>query len=244
MKFYKRKSIDSHNPQDDSFAVEADGRLISDSTKSLKLPSGTIAQRPSNTTLGQIRNNSQLFDLETRVRTSWERIRTVRPARITVQNLGSGNYYSNIFGPLNSTYSPSYSASTLGGAANIQVYVDNVFQIPFTNYDLTVDPSAVTATTTATTSASSFVLYLNNVHNVQPGQTISGSAGISSSTTVVGTITGTTNVELSEPVTAPVSIGTTLTFNFNTGTYVQFTGAVPAKPVVVLLGLDGYFPPG
>ena len=159
MKFYKRKSIDSHNPQDDSFAVEADGRLISDSTKSLKLPSGTIAQRPSNTTLGQIRNNSQLFDLETRVRTSWERIRTVRPARITVQNLGSGNYYSNIFGPLNSTYSPSYSASTLGGAANIQVYVDNVFQIPFTNYDLTVDPSAVTATTTAATIIVTFLVH-------------------------------------------------------------------------------------
>ena len=90
MKFYKRKSIDSHNPQDDNFAVEADGRLISDSTQSFKLPGGTVAQRPTNTTNGQIRHNTQLFDLETRVRTGWERIRTVRPARITVQNFEKG----------------------------------------------------------------------------------------------------------------------------------------------------------
>lgn len=243
MKFYKRKAIDSHNPQDDSFAVEADNRLISNSTKSLKLPGGTIAQRPTNTDLGQIRFNSQLFDLETRVRTAWERIRTVRPSKITVQNLGSGNYYSNLFGPLNNSYALSYNPSTYGGAANIQVYVDNVYQIPFTNYDLTTDPSPVSATTTGTTSATNTVLYLNSVQNVQPGQTISGSASISSSTTVLGTITGTFNVILSEPVTGTIGPGTNLTFSFNTGTYIQFSGPVPAKPVVAVLGYDGYFPP-
>jgi hypothetical protein len=204
MKFYKRQAIDSHNPQNDVFAVEADGRLISDSTQSFKLPGGTVAERPTDTTNGQVRHNTQLFDLETRVRSVWERIRTVRPARMTVQNLGSGNYFSNIFGPLNSSYSPSYSPSTSGGAANIQVYVDNVYQIPFTNYDLTTDPTPVTATTTATTSASSFILFLDNVQNVQPGQTITGAAGIGETTTVVGTITGTTHIELSEPVTLPV----------------------------------------
>jgi hypothetical protein len=244
MKFYKRQAIDTHNPQNDVFAVEADGRLISDSTQSFKLPGGTVAERPTNTTLGQVRHNTQLFDLETRVRTAWERIRTVRPARITVQNLGSGNYFSNTFGPLNSSYSPSYSPSSNGGAANIQVYVDNVYQIPFTNYDLTTNPSPVTANTTATSSASSFILFLDSVQNVQPGQSIVGSAGISESATVVGTILGTTNIEISEALTAPVPGGTALTFIFNTGTYVQFTGAVPAKPVVVLLGIDGFFPPG
>lgn len=244
MKFYKRKPIDSHNPQDNSFAVEADGRLVSDSTQSFKLPGGSVAQRPTNTTAGQIRHNTQLFDLETRVRNVWERIRTVRPARIVVQNLGSGNYYSNIFGPLNSAYSTSYLPSAGGGAANVQVYVDNVYQIPFTNYDLTTDPSPVTVSTTGTTTASSTVLILGNVQNVQPGQTISGSAFISSSTTVVGTITGTFNVVISEPVSGTITPGVSLTFTFNTGTYLQFSGPVPAKPVVALLGYDGFFPPG
>ncbi len=244
MKFYKRKAIDSHNPQDNSFAVEADGRLVSDSTQSFKLPGGNIAQRPTDTTLGQIRHNTQLFDLETRVRTAWERLRTVRPARLTVQNLGSGNYYSNIFGPLNSTYAPSYNPAAGGGAPNVMVYVDNVYQIPFTNYDLVVDPSPVSAVTTGTTSATSTVLYLSGVQNVQPGQTISGAAGISTTTTVVGTITGTFNVIISEATSLAVPAGTTLTFSFNTGTFLQFTGAVPAKPVVAVLGYDGYFPPG
>jgi hypothetical protein len=242
MKFYKRQSIDSHNPQDDKFAVEADGRLISDSTESFKLPGGTNAQRPLVTESGQVRHNTSIEDLETLVRTTWERIRTVRPANITVQNLGSGNYYSNIFGPLNESYSQSYDSAYSGGPANIQVYVDNVFQIPFTNYDLTVNPSPVIAQTTATSSATSTILYLNNVTNVQPGQRISGAAGISSSTVVVGTITGTSNIEISEPISTSVNVNTSLTFTFNTGTFIQFTGAVPAKPVVVLLGLDGYFP--
>lgn len=244
MKFYKRKAIDSHNPQDDSFAVEADGRLISDSTQSFKLPGGSVAERPTNTTLGQIRHNTQLFDLETRVRTGWERVRTVRPARLTVQNLGSGNYYSNIFGPLNGNYSASYNPAQGGGAANVQVYVDNVYQIPFNNYDLTTDPSPVTAVTTGTTSATTNILYLSSVQNVQPGQTISGSPSISSSTTVLGTITGTFNVLISDVVSGPISAGTTLTFTFNTGTFLQFSGPVPAKPVVAILGYDGFFPPG
>jgi hypothetical protein len=160
------------------------------------------------------------------------------------QNLGSGNYYSDTFGPLNSTYAQSWNTSNSGSAANIQVYVDNVYQIPFTNYNLIEDPSSVISVTTGTTSATSTVLYLDSVVNVSPGQTISGSAGISATTTVLGTITGTSNVIISEPVTAPVTAGTSLTFTFNTGTFIQFSGAVPAKPVVVLLGFDGYFPPG
>jgi hypothetical protein len=240
MKFYKRQSLDHHAPTNNTFAAEADGRLISDSTKSLTLPTGTTAQRPAQSDDGQIRNNSQLLDLETLVRTTWERIRTVRPASILVQNLGSGNYYSNIFGPLNPSYRASYEKSD----ANIQVYVDNVFQIPGTNYSLTTDPVPVSATTTATTTASSTVLYLNSVLNVQPGQTIAGSAYITSSTTVLGTITGTLSISISEPVAGTIPSGTSLTFSFSTGTFIQFSGAVPAKPVVAIMGYDGYFPPG
>jgi hypothetical protein len=244
MKFYKRQSIDSHNPQDNKFAVEADGRLISDSTESFKLPGGTIAERPSETTAGQIRHNTDLADLEARVRTLWERVRTVRPATITVQNLGSGNYFSTIFGPLNPLYSQSYDPTYNGGAANIMVYVDNVYQIPGINYDLVTDPSPVTAATTATTSASSTVIYLDSVQNVQLGQRITGSASLADPTFVVGTIPGTFSIEITQPTTAPIPLGTNLTFTFSSGTFIQFSGTVPAKPVVTLLGYDGFFPPG
>ncbi len=245
MKFYKRKNLDDGNVSNDSFAVTAAGKLITDLTSSMQLPSGTIAQRPSAASpdLNQIRHNSQLFDLETSVRGVWERVRTVRPATITVQNLGSGNYYSTFFGPLNSSYQTSYNKS----AANIQVYVDNVFQIPFTNYDLISDPSPVTAATTGTTVASSTtnkILQLDSVANISPGAIVSGAAGITSGTTVVQTLTGTTHVELSDAVTSDVNNGVTLNFSYNTGTYIQFSSEVPAKPVVAILGIDGYFPPG
>jgi hypothetical protein len=240
MKFYKRQSINYHNPADNSFAVEKDGRLFSDSTESFKLPGGTVAQRPTDTTLGQIRHNTQAFDLETFVRNVWERVRTVRPATITVQNLGNGNYESTIFGPLNSGYRLSYEKS----AANIQVYVDNVYQIPFTNYDLTVNPTPVSAATTATSTAGSTTIVLNTLFNIVPGQSISGSTSLPEDATVISLVENTNEIVIDPPLENTLAEGTLLTFNFNTGTYIQFTGAVPAKPVVALLGYDGFFPPG
>jgi hypothetical protein len=238
MKFYKRVSADLSNVRGNKLAVEEDGRGIIDTTASLRMPRGTNAQRPTDTTTGQVRQNTNLQELETIVRTTWERIRTVRPATITVQNLGSGNYYSNIFGPLNVSYQPSYDE----GAANIMVYVDNVFQIPGTNYDLTTDPSAVTATTTGSSTASSTTLYLDTVFNVQPGAIVSGTNAIVAGTTVVGTFLGTKNIQINNALTGNIATGTVLTFYYNTGTYLQFSGSVPAKPVVAILGYDGYFP--
>ena len=241
MKFYKRLNLDSHNAQSNRFAVEEDGRAIVDTTSSLRLPKGLTDERPAlDIETGQVRQNTTLQELEALVRTTWERIRTVRPATITVQNFGSGNYFSNIFGPLNTGYQASYDD---GGAANIQVYVDNVFQIPLTNYDLINDPNPVTAVTTATSSATTSLLFLNNVFNVQPGAKITGSDSLAENSIVIETAVGTTNVIISPPLLAEIPINTSLTFTFSTGTYIQFSGSVPAKPVVAILGLDGYFPP-
>ena len=241
MKFYKRKNLDDNNAKNNSFAVEANGKIVTDLNASMQVPEGTVAQRPSAATeYNQVRYNTQLFDLEASPRGVWERIRTVRPAIIFVQNLGSGNYYSTFFGPLNNGYQLAYDA----GPEHIDVYIDNVFQIPYTNYDLSTDPSPATAVTTATTTASTSILFLDNVTNVQPGTIVSGAAGITSGTTVVATFTGTFNVEISEPTIGDITPGTTLTFSFNTGTYIQFAGEVPAKPVVAIMGKDGYFPPG
>jgi hypothetical protein len=238
MKFYKRQSINYHNPQDNTFAVELDGRVIADTSASIRIPSGPTSNRPDDDSIGQLRHNSTLKDFEGLVETIWERIRTVRPGNITVQNLGNGNYFSTDFGPLNEDYQASYDK----GPENIMVYVDNVFQIPQTNYVLTEDPEPVTAVTTDVTTSGSTILFLDNVINIQPGCLIVGE-GISSGTTVVGTLLATTNIEMSDPATADIDTGTSLTFVFNTGSYIQFTGAVPAKPVVAILGYDGYFPP-
>ena len=67
MKFYKRQSLNSHSPQDNTFAVEQDGRAIIDTTQSLRLPRGIINQRPTDTVPGQIRQNTELSEIETLV---------------------------------------------------------------------------------------------------------------------------------------------------------------------------------
>lgn len=238
MKFYKRQSLNYHNPQDNTFAVESDGRVIAETSASIRIPAGSINDRPDDDSVGQLRYNTSYKDFEGLVETIWERIRTVRPANITVQNLGNGNYFSTDFGPLNADYQPSYDK----GPENIMVYVDNVYQIPTTNYVLTEDPEPTSATTTATTTAGSAILYLNDVTNVQPGCRIIGE-GISSGTTVVDTVLATTHIIMSTTATTEIITGTTMTFVFSTGSYIQFTGPVPAKPVVAILGYDGYFPP-
>lgn len=238
MKYYKRISADPNKVKSNRLAVEQNELAIIDTNGSLRLPRGDDLQQPADTTTGQIRQNTIIEDFEALVRATWERVRMVRPANITVQNLGSGNYASTIFGPLNPDYQPCYDK----GPENIHVYVDNVYQIPGTNYGYTFDPAPASASTTGSSSATSLILYLNTVFNVQPGAIISGTNAIQTGTTVVGTVTGTNNIIINNPLIGNVNTGTNLTFSYNTGTYLQFSGAVPAKPVVAILGYDGYFP--
>jgi hypothetical protein len=64
MKFYKRQNLDYHNPMDDTLAATADGRIIADTNKSLRVPSGTSLQRPTDTSKGQIRDNTTIFEID------------------------------------------------------------------------------------------------------------------------------------------------------------------------------------
>jgi hypothetical protein len=92
MKFIKRKNIDTYKPKSQRFSVEVDGRAIIDTNKSLTVPIGTNSSRPEGVP-GMIRYNTQIKDLEVFSDYSnwgWERLRTGRPADITVSNLGSG----------------------------------------------------------------------------------------------------------------------------------------------------------
>ena len=254
MKFYKRLPLDQHNPMSNRFAVKDDGEIITTSEVSLQLPAGETASRPGDANLpaaspseGMIRYNTELQDVEAYVRGTWERVRTVRPATIAVQNLGNGNYSNYYFGPLN----PDYEASYIAGSANIQTYVDNVFQIPETNYTLVTTPPPVSKTIMSDTTAGSYTIEISNWQNVIVGAKVEAE-GITTGTVVVSTRVILTNTpvtatffyaDISIPTPGPISSGTTATFVFNTGTYIEFSGSPPAKPVVAILGYDGYFPP-
>jgi hypothetical protein len=231
-----------------------DGQIITTSPVSLQLPAGETVYRPGDTNLpavspseGMIRYNVDLEDMEAFIRGTWERVRTVRPATIAVQNLGNGDYSSFIFGPLN----PDYEQSYLAGSQNIMTYIDNVYQIPETNYTVISTPPDMTKTVTRDADITSSTLVISGGQNIIDGMTISA-PGLMTGTTVVQTYTYFTTLpftstiwlmEISIPTETAISSGTSITFTFDTGTYLAFAGAVPAKPVVALLGFDGYFPP-
>lgn len=237
MKFIKRLALDRKNQTSDRFVVKADDQIVTTSKVSMLLPKGDTADRPSPVN-GQIRYSTTFNELEAYVNGSWELVRTIRPATITGQNLGIGNYVNSLFGPL------SYNVDT-AKPQNIMVYVDNVYQLPTTNYTLV---SGVSVASTATNNSSigfnvnQFII--NTTTNILAGQTVSaGVPGFANGTTVTNVNVSTRTINISPNTTGIIPLGTTITFGYSEGTFINFTGAVPAKTVFTLLGVDGYYPP-
>lgn len=246
MKYYKRLSIHRKNPTVDRFVVEQDGRIITDSTNSLELPTGTAAQRPAAPIIGQIRFNTELGvggELEAYINGQWEIIKTNRQATISQQEFDNGDYADSYFGPL------SYDVN-INAPQNILVYVENVPQIANINYSLaysSVGTPITTATTvTVTAPANTTTLYVASVADFNPGNSISGT-NLDINTTIVDTSATDKTITLSLGTTNTVNSLTEITTTFaTTGTYVRFSNdslPVPNKPVIVLQGFDGYGPP-
>lgn len=252
MRYIKQLNLSSKQPQDNSLVVTQDKRIITDTMVSLQIPAGSTADRPATSTWtdGMIRFNSTKGEFEVYNSINgngWESLRTIRQAVITPQNLGYGNYHDTIFGPL------SYNID-INKPQNILVFVDNVYQIPNTNYTLTSDPTPSTATITVSTSSGVSIIYVNTTTNIDLGEpgywrTVSSAYGIQVGTTVTS-VSSLYNVNykgyaigLSLPTTTIINSGTLVSFSYQAGTFIEFTGPVPAKPVFALLGFDGYWIP-
>lgn len=253
MRYIKKLTLYSKNPQNDRFSVLEDDRIVTNSKTSLEVPTGAKSDRPAVLVDGTIRFNTTLQEFEVYNSqnpgpTPWEIIRTIRPATITPQDLGQGNYSDFIFGPLAYSVDPSKPQ-------NVFVFVDNVWQTPNTNYTLTNTPTASTASLALSTTTGVTSLFLSTLTNIdvgEPGQwrTVTAPTGIQNNTTVtsVNTVYDVTNggyeIGISLPTNNSITSGTTITVSYDTGTYIVFNGPVPAKPVYALLGFDGYFPAG
>lgn len=255
MRYIKKLALYSKSPANDRFSVLEDNRLVTNSKASLQVPTGATSDRPTSTALvdGTIRFNTTLNEFEVynslnAASPGWERIRTVRQAPITPQNLGYGNYSDYIFGPL------AYDVDQTK-PQNVLVFVDNVYQTPDTNYSLVSDPSGSTSTLAISTSSGVTTLYLNTLTNIDAGDSNGNWRTVSGSNITIGTtVTSVTStfdytfygypIAISLPTTGSLSNGSVLTFGYSAGTYIEFTESVPAKPVFVLLGFDGYWPNG
>jgi hypothetical protein len=253
MKYIKKLALYTKSPMDDRLSVYPDGRIVTNSLTSLEVPTGSTAQRPTTLVDGTIRYNTSLKEFEVYNSqnpgpTPWEIVRTIRPATITCQNLGYGNYNDYIFGPL------AYPVS-ITKPQNVLVFIGPAFQVPVTNYTLVTNPNATTTTLSYSVSPSVNTLYVSTLTNIdagEPGQwrAVSAASGIQVGTTVTNisinyssTFSGWA-VGLSLPTTGPLTTGTTISVGYSAGTYVQFTSPVPNASVTSLLGFDGYFPAG
>jgi len=253
MRYIKKLALNKKDPQSDRFSVLQDDRIVTSSVTSMEVPYGTKDNRPTTLVDGTVRFNTTLQEFEVYNSQNpgfkpWEILRTIRQATITSQDLGYGNYNNNILGPL------AYNIN-ISKPQNVFVFVDNVWQTPNTNYTLTTDPSAATTTLSVNTTSGVTTLFVNTLTNIDAGEpgvwrTVSGPAAIQLGTTVTNVnfvydiVHKGYQLDISLPTTNSMSSGTSITVSYNSGTYIQFTGSVPDKPVYALLGFDGYFPAG
>ena len=123
----------------DGINYDASGQIRLESGNSLLVPKGAQASRPFNAEEGLIRYNTDEANFEVYQGSVWKPIRFREPITITNQNLGDGDGTETTFGPLNSgdAFYPVPIAE-----ANVLVFVENVFQLPVSNYSLVQNPSS------------------------------------------------------------------------------------------------------
>jgi hypothetical protein len=118
-----------------------DKEVILDSENVVLVPKGRTEDRPQFPKNGHLRYNTDDNRFETYEAGSWNGIRQAAPssyAPIKAQNLGNGDAVETVFGPLDSG-DPFYPVPA--AAENVLVFVENVYQLPNTNYSLVQNPS-------------------------------------------------------------------------------------------------------
>jgi hypothetical protein len=132
MKYLKTGNLSDYGASR-QFIVNPYGRITTNSTNSLKLPTGTTVQRPqtSLSSNGMIRYNTTLNVLESYMNGGWEIVKKPASVAIVKQTIAGFNT-ETYYGPL--TQVPA-------NIDNLIVLVDNVLQISTTNFVLATDPA-------------------------------------------------------------------------------------------------------
>jgi hypothetical protein len=223
MKFLKTKNISQFSINDRALIYYPAGngpgnRVVVNANGGMMLPKGTTAQRPQLTSVrqptdanGTIRYNTTIPALEAYVGGAWVTVASPFAAAITKQTLGPGDGVFTIFGPLNSTFAPSYAAS----ADNVLVLVENVMQISTTNFGIFQNPS------TTGTGAEINATALSSANN---GTSYVITAVGSTTFTSFGAAANTQGTVFTKSGGTPTGTGKVR----EAGYYLSFTSAVPA----------------
>ena len=145
MRLMKAQNTNLRNIYGKGVKYDINGQVIIDSTNTMLVPKGTEAQRPSSPVNGHLRYNTDDDQFEAYQNGAWRELRFKEPNQdpgIVVQSLGVGDASETDFGPLDSqdTDFPIPAAEQ-----NVLVFVENVYQLPTTNYTLKQNPSGKAA---------------------------------------------------------------------------------------------------
>jgi hypothetical protein len=264
MRYIKRQSTNKRLLRGKGLIYTQYEEIEAQSTGAFLVPKGTQAQRPVSPTEGQLRYNTTLRQLEVYESLGggapvWKQFRLSEPQNIVVQSLGNGDDVEVNFGPLQDGFGSGLGYPT--APENILVMVENVLQIPITNYTLTQNPCNV---------VSNLISVVANYNSTGVGAFVSGNPlivdwltkGYHIGQTVVVTGSATNNGTYTVTAVTPTHLsvnnlrnnelnsggGNTFTMDgkssvtglsYPSGQYMTFGTAVPTgKPVTVLHNFD------
>jgi len=232
MRFLKTLTLNRRAIYDDRLAIDTASGVVMNTPNNLLIPKGTTAERPASPVNGMVRYNTDLNtpygEFEVYQGSSWRVVRFKESNGVTLQDAGTGDDVSTIFGPLTpNPFDNAYQAGVTWDATqiakNLTVVVENVYQIGTVNFEVVQNPS--TTGTGAETPTGSFTPSTEYIITFV-GDTDFTAIGASANTVgIVFTATGIGN-------------GTTGLAR-QTGTYLEFYSFVPlSKPVYVIQKLD------
>jgi hypothetical protein len=214
-----------------------------DTTNNMLLPKGNgSSNRPVAPVNGMMRYNTTTNQVEAYQSSSWRSFRFKESTGITQQTLGPGDDAERHFGPLNPAPPSLVESGSSYGPQNILVFVENVPQIPNTNFVLIQNPCLTTGTIISF-AASTKIITSNNTSIINfvtlsfyAGQTIviTGTGSNNGTFTIVAVTASTIEVveslnNESQGNTITIAAKSSLTnAQYVAGYYIKFNAAVPA----------------
>ena len=171
MRLLKAQNTNLRNIYGKGVRYDVNDQIILDSTNTMLVPKGTTAQRPDNPSNGHFRYNTTDDRFEVYEAGAWEGVRNTGPGSVSIvqQNLGTGDAVETLFGPLDNQ-DPFFPAPQ--AAANILVFVENVFQISGTNYTLTQNPGNRLEVTSIVSIGATTVIEVSGSHGLGAGDQV------------------------------------------------------------------------
>ena len=243
MRYLRQQILNRRSPSDFRVKVDMTNSIVMDTTNNMLLPKGNgSSDRPVAPVNGMIRYNTTTNQVEAYQATAWRSVRFKESSGITQQTLGPGDDAERHFGPLNPAPPSLVESGASYGPQNILVFVENVPQIPNTNFVLIQNPRLTTgtiisfslSTSTITSNNTSIINFVTL--SFYAGQTIviSGTGSNNGTFTIV-TVTASTIVVAeslnneAQGNTITIAAKSSLTnAQYVAGYYIKFNAAVPA----------------